>query len=989
MRVTREPGGVSGAVLYEAADPDGTMVPGPRAAVVARMHGNEPLGDPVLERLAEVVAEDLTAGSVLAVRANERAAAANVRHTPEGSDLNRLWDPATLERLAATPDAALSYEEQRAKALAPLLRTADAILDLHSTSRPAAPFLVLRDDQAHAAVALRLGVRNLVTGVHENGVLSGGMAANLGLWPGEHGSRLGFVFEAGQHTDPANGARAWEVTARFLAEVGVFRHRLPPHAEEPQIFEITDRFVQPPAGQEQYRFVGFEGGEPGGGRRGMPPRQLHSFEEIQADEMILRRGRSEVVRAESPFTMLMPAPTTPPGTDLYYVAQPRHGGLTLGEPRSDLDARREALAIERAMDLVADDEFERGVTWVAFDTRRLFDLCASVVARQARLPDGDPHRRITVVGRGDHGLDEHDRRAGQRYRHAMKTALTEGVAVERVQLLRGAPLAWLDQLTGPGMSELVAARAARSGSGGGLTMRFSLTHPHSVSLLVAGDLDRAIATGDARKVRVVLLVEAATVEADGPRAAVRVVRSGLVSARRDVLLAASRMLQGLRADHAWLCTAGPLKGDPSIGALAGEGGALVASDDPVRMGALREALRRVVWRSWVERLRPEVVDGAELATEADRGRWLAATVHATGILDPAALERLLLVPRSDGGAVVDASALDADTPPEGPPEPAARSGFASVPALFARDVTADHLERWVGFVRFVRSVQVVPDTRGKDLDLVFDRGTIRSRLVAWYDAARRRAEERAVLVVIAGDGMRPDPAAAALAAAHRAIVESPSVRYLRLQHAQSASLAWLRELAGMLAGRPQAGVRLEGEHGSTVNVVLVGEAAPGASPGAEDLDAYEITACAVVLSDLASQGRHEEEIALFTDALDGGRPCAELVAFGRAHCERLLATTAPVDDLEAAARAQLVRWIEQIRVFRPIRDTLPSDLAARGRWVGRRLGLSDPGLAVAVAGALDDDLPAPQLADRLWRAAAPPSGADAGRAWTSPPGLLE
>jgi hypothetical protein len=95
--------------------------------------------------------------------------------------------------------------------------------------------------------------------------------------------------------------------------------------------------------------------------------------------MILRRGRSEVVRAEAPFTMLMPAPTTPPGTDLYYVAQPRHGGLTLGVGRSDVDARREAVAIERAFDLVADDEFERGVTWVGSDSRRLFDLCALVV----------------------------------------------------------------------------------------------------------------------------------------------------------------------------------------------------------------------------------------------------------------------------------------------------------------------------------------------------------------------------------------------------------------------------------------------------------------------------------------------------------------------------------------------------------------------------------------------------------------------------------
>ncbi len=959
IRVTRGVDGVSGTTLYEAVDAHGAPIPGPRAAVMARTHGNEPLGDPVLEQLAACVAAELVAGSVLAVRANEAAAALDVRHTPTGSDLNRLWDPATLARLAASPREALSYEEARAAELAPLLATTDAILDLHSTSRPAAPFLVLRDDQRHAAVALHLGVRNLVTGVHENGVLSGGMAANLGLWPGEKGARLGFVFEAGQHTDPANGARAWDVTRRYLALLGLFRPVDEPPGEEPQIFEITDRFVQPPEGVDQYRFVGFDGGEPGAGRRGLPPRRLHSFEEISADEMILRRGRSEVVRAEAPFTMLMPAPTTPPGTDLYYVAQPRHGGLTLGVGRSDVDARREAVAIERAFDLVADDEFERGVTWVGSDSRRLFDLCALVVGRQARLEPGDPHRRLTVVGRGDHGLDESDRRAGQRYRHAMKTVMQAGVPVERVQLLRGAHLAWLDSLTGPAMTELAGARH-RVGADGGLTMRFSLTHPHSVSLLVAGDLELALRTGDARKVRVVLLVEAATVEADGPRAVVKVVRSGLVSARREVLLSAQRMLAGLRADHAWLVTSGPLKADPSVALLTGADGALMASGDPVRMSALRDALRRVLWRSWTEALRPEVVDGTWLPTPADRGRWLAQVMRASGVLDPVALERALLRPHGDG-AVVDASALASDLPSEGPAAPEGR-GLASVPVLFASEVTADELERWVGFVRFVRSVQVVPDTRGKDLDLLFDASRIRGRLARWFDEAARQAGERRVLVVVAGDGLRDDPEAAPLRRAHERVVRAPGVRYVRVQHAQSASLSWLRELAALVGERPDATVRFEAEHGSTVNVVLVGVAAHDPGPG---LAAWDLVACGVVLSDLAGRGSHLEEVGLFTDGFDGDAPSPELVAFGRAHCERLVQGPEP-GRLEDAVRRQLVAWIERVRVFKPVRASLPEDPAARQRWVARRLGLGDPAVAAAISAALDDDLPASEHADRLW-----------------------
>ncbi len=141
-------------------------------------------------------------------------------------------------------------------------------------------------------------------------------------------------------------------------------------------------------------------------------------------------------------------------------------------PRTDDEARCEATAIERMLDLLADDEFERGATWVAFDSRRLFDLCATIVGRTLRLDPGDPHRRITVMGRGDaagHATRRRERaRLGQRYREAMRTAIADGLPIERIQLLRGAPLAWLDALTSPGMLELMSRRRAdRAGPGAG------------------------------------------------------------------------------------------------------------------------------------------------------------------------------------------------------------------------------------------------------------------------------------------------------------------------------------------------------------------------------------------------------------------------------------------------------------------------------------------------------------------------------------------
>ncbi|MEZ4236024.1 MAG: hypothetical protein R3F59_07660 [Myxococcota bacterium] len=866
------------------------------------------------------------------------------------------------------------------------------MLDLHSTSRPAAPFLViLRDDQRHAELARTLGVERLVTGLHENAILSGGVSANVGPRRRSAGRALGFTFEAGQHTDPENGLRAWEVTERLLAGLGVWRRIPGPSGVRSEVYEVTERFRQAPAGTEPYRFVGYQGGEVGGGRHGLPARQLHSFEELQADEMVLRRGRSEVVRARSPFTMLMPAPATPPGTDLYYTALPRRGGLANGVPRTDEQARTEALAIERMLDLLADDEFERGSTWVAFDARRLFDLCASIVGRTLRLEPGDPHRRIAVMGRGDVGGVEVERRAGHRYRDAMRAAIADGLPIERLQLLRGASLSWLDALTGAGDAR--PAAPARGADAAPVKMRLSLRQPHTASLLVAGDLDLALKTGDTRHVRVALLVEAATTEPDGGSARVRVVRAGLLSTRREVLVAASHLLGSLRREHSELVHFGTLREDPAVQRLLLDDDALAAPPDADALARLRTALHRVQLQLWSDQLRTELEQPVALPTEADVGRWLAQTMAATGILDPDALRDLAV--RPDGvGWVADPAAVEAvyeevhqplasrsvrievgAAPPPTPPQP-----------LFASELCADDLERWVSWKRFVRGVEVVPDTRGKDLDLAFHAGEIRDRLVRWYDAARARAAERPgeVMVVIAGDGLNParDPLdeASALYRAHRGMMLDPHLTFLRIQHAQGTHLAWMKDLLFTLALRPAGSqpvsLQFEVEHGATVNVILVLERDTDSPVRPFSLEGWEGTHCAVILSDLEARGT-EDKVGLFTEVGLGrtGAASLELLHFGRAHCEGLLSQggtrvggtgAVATERLEEALVAQLARWIERVRTWRRSSHTTPEDPDERGLWVARRLGLSDARLARALGELMDSRVPAAEAARALW-----------------------
>lgn len=993
VRVTRSVDGVPDTALYEAVGSNGALLSGTRVAVIGLMHGNEPVGAGALELVEATVRERLLSGSLLTVRANPVAAGMGLRHTPDGEDMNRLWAPHSMAIIRAKEPQDRCYEERRVLELADLILGCDAIVDLHSTSRPTEPFLLFRDDQQHATLARLMGVPHLVTGLHENAILDGGLCSNAGIAPGERGKRLGFTFEAGQHSSPTNVERAFDVVQRLLSALGMWlAPDLAPTVETGSVYEVVERFAQAGPGHTPYRFVGYRGGEPGAGRTG-PPRALHSFETVQADEVLLRRGRNEVVRAQAQFTMLMPAPDAAPKTDLFYLTQARHGGLAEGVHRTDEQAGREALAIERMLDLLADDDFARGSTWVGFDSRQLLDLCASVVSRTRRLPEGSPDRRIVVVGRGDVGGDEVERRTGQRYRQAMRRAVSVGVPVERIQLLRGASLGWLDALTSHTMLDLMKQRRARGGDP--VSMRVSLNHPHTLSLLAVGDLERALETGNTRHVRVALLVEAASIAPQGDTAVVRTLRAGIVSGRPELISAALALLEALRAEHEHQVRYGSLGRDGSIRSLLLPDHALEARPDPADMWQLRAALYRLQLRLWCDGLKHHV-DEPIRVPRGELGGWLTRTMVATGILDTQTLHDLVV--RSNGTEWLiepdeihrlQALAESPDTPIEDLPQMMTPALPPSPPQpLDAEDVDADTLERWVGWKRFVRSVQVIPDTRGKDLDLAFTDSAIRMRMARWFDHARTQAARHPgdVLVVVAGDGLNPardQVGAWELLTAHKALLRDPRVQYLRVQHAAGTHLSWLKDFVAELSSRPPGGAPVslawEVEHGSSLNVVLVATRHQGDAiePRPWSLDGWSIERCGVVLSDLAGGGTVRKVVGLFTARLHGGQVNSELLHFGREHCEGLLKQEGwrirgvygppAVAAFDACLVDQIAGWIERVRGWKGVSRSVPEPIDERARWVSARLGLVDERLSRALAVEMYRDTAVRTAAQDLWR----------------------
>lgn len=971
VKVTREPGGIEGVQKHEVVDADGRPVPGPTVALVGLMHGNEPVGRLAIERFLEAAPGLLSAGVVWTVLANLEGMREGARHTKTGTDMNRLWDHDRLVSLEQADPATLCYEERRVRELAPVLLQAEVVLDLHSTSQPSLPHLVFRDDLRHAELAARLGISRLVTGVHTGAVLGGGLAADVGLPRGALGPRLGFTLEAGQHSNPDNVHAAWDVVVRLLHALGMWGETPSPVSGQYEVFEVTDRFIQAAEGTEPYRLVGYEGGEAGGGRRHLRPRLMASFEPVEADEILLRRGRDRVVRAHAPFTMLMPAPTARPGEDLFYITQRRHAALR-ERPRTDEAARLEATAIEAYDDLLADDEAQRGVMSASFDQRRTLDLCAAMIERAIRLPVGHPHRRITVVGRGDWGGDEHEVRNGRRYQRAMQRALAAGVPVERYQILRGASFGWLRHLT----TDVVAQGTA---SPSGLRLFLSTRQPHTVSLLVTGDVERALHDGDVHHLRVALVIEAATVEADRRSAVIHTARAGLFGARHELLEIARAYIDGLRTQHRALLADGMLDLGPDGGEMIDQDGA-ICPRTPEQVALLRRSVYALQLQMWRSVLQAEITGPLTLDGEHALGGWLAKVMVSTGVLDAVALQRLL-VEKVDGGFRVDPGRLG-DPPDLESWWAEQRPKTMSEPVVSAAEVDRNNIERWLGWKRFLREAQSFPGTRGRDMTLVRSGGEVRRMMSRWARDACARAREAPGrwMLLVAGDGLNPQRELGAdgeeVLEAQRLALTDGDLHYVRIQHAQGTYLSWLKGFVHTLQERPTGDGSLslcwEAEHGGSVNVVLLARWEDEGPPVSRSLEGWAIERCAVVLSELEGLGANEYQLGLLTEPGPDEMVNQELLHFCREHCEGLLkqaewwVTGQPGPSVllrvGQAIQGLIQRWIERMRATQGDPTRREAEVTAR------RLGIRDPWLRERLVEAALGQDPSGVSARRIWEA---------------------
>ena len=207
-------------------------LPGPHVVLVALLHGNEIIGAIVLDRLLRDGLQPAR-GRLSLVFANISAYARFDPEQPTASrfldeDMNRVWDPAVLDGPRS------SSELDRARALRPLIDSADMLLDLHSMLWPSGPLLLCGPGVRGRALATALGVPDLV--VADHGHATGPRMIDYVRFTGP-GEAAACLVEAGQHWRGETVTIAMRCVQAILGHAGMAERPEPP--PPPRVAEVT------------------------------------------------------------------------------------------------------------------------------------------------------------------------------------------------------------------------------------------------------------------------------------------------------------------------------------------------------------------------------------------------------------------------------------------------------------------------------------------------------------------------------------------------------------------------------------------------------------------------------------------------------------------------------------------------------------------------------------------------------------------------------
>lgn len=267
--------------------------PRPHIAICGGIHGNEVAGVGAVRKLAAALESgglSLSRGTIILIEGNPKAIEQGRRHTQGGTDLNRLWEFVEHSRLV---EGAWTYEHHRSWELRDIVCGVDALLDLHTTSRPTPPFSIDTQLPDARELAREFGLPFAIARWNALGdrVLSGFLASQ---------AIPSLVVECGAHDDPRSAQVARSISARFLQHYGVAD---PPNVWAPPetstTVEIVEVIKKP---SESFAFA----------------RPLSGFEPIAAGA-VLGRDRLTEIRIHQRCFAVMPNEGVAVGDDLVYL----------------------------------------------------------------------------------------------------------------------------------------------------------------------------------------------------------------------------------------------------------------------------------------------------------------------------------------------------------------------------------------------------------------------------------------------------------------------------------------------------------------------------------------------------------------------------------------------------------------------------------------------------------------------------------------------
>lgn len=274
---------------------------GPHVLINALTHGNEFCGMVAATHLLDVGVRPLI-GTLTVSFANVAAYETFDAGNPFESrqlvhNLNRIWSSEWLDGPEDSP------ELRRARALRPVVATADHLLDLHSTSQDVEPFWVYPAFERNSVAALAIG-RPAVHLVMPGGLGSGTPVIQHGHFGAADGTGAGMVAECGQHFLRATSDVAVDVTRRFLAHFGLLSsdaQAVP--TQVPRRFELLRTVV---VKTPEFRFA----------------RPCIGFEVFARDELIATNGLEDIRAPCDDCTVLMPTRAAVVGREGVYLARP-------------------------------------------------------------------------------------------------------------------------------------------------------------------------------------------------------------------------------------------------------------------------------------------------------------------------------------------------------------------------------------------------------------------------------------------------------------------------------------------------------------------------------------------------------------------------------------------------------------------------------------------------------------------------------------------